>query len=119
VGLPAAVDRELHDANLPELIRRVHAASGGTYGSPRVHAELREGHGVRVGRKRIERLRREAVLEGAYGPPRKARMTIPARRWVAPLSVFSCGVSSSLAWTVPTTCVANPRSISVSPICER
>ena len=37
-------DRELTDAWLTERIRRIHAVSGGRYGSPRVHAMLaREG----------------------------------------------------------------------------
>ena len=36
----------------------------GTYGSPRVWAELRHGLGVRVGRKRVERLMRLAGLAG-------------------------------------------------------
>lgn len=58
-------DRELTDAWLTERIRRIHAASGGRYGSPRVHAMLaREGIGV--GRKRVERLMRAAGLQGAF-----------------------------------------------------
>ena len=40
---------------LLEDIRRIHADSNGTYGSPRVHAALRRG-GRRIGRSRIERL---------------------------------------------------------------
>ncbi|MGV3711814.1 IS3 family transposase [Pseudolysinimonas sp.] len=38
--------------------------SRGTYGAPRVHAELRLGLGVRVGRKRIARLMRNAGIVG-------------------------------------------------------
>jgi putative transposase len=61
----APSDRELTDAWLTERIRRIHAASGGRYGSPRVHAMLaREGIGV--GRKRVERLMRAAGLQGAH-----------------------------------------------------
>jgi putative transposase len=63
-------DRELADAWLIERIRRIHAASGGRYGSPRVHAMLgREG--IRVGEKRVERLMRAAGLQGAHRRRRK------------------------------------------------
>ena len=51
------------DAALVERIGSIHAASHGTYGSPRVHAELREV-GVHVGKKRIARLMRGAGLVG-------------------------------------------------------
>ena len=45
------------------MIRRIHDDCDGTYGMPRVHAELVEG-GCRVGRKRVARLMREAGLVG-------------------------------------------------------
>ncbi|WP_413471531.1 IS3 family transposase [Streptomyces sp. MB09-02B] len=44
-----------------------HADSGGIYGSPRVDAVLKH-EGTRVGRKRVERLIREAELAGAPRP---------------------------------------------------
>lgn len=56
--------REVDDAHLGELIRDVHRASRGTYGAPRVHAELRQGCGVRVGRKRVARLMRIVGVAG-------------------------------------------------------
>src|SRR5690606_32033333 len=59
---PSERDRE--DAALTERIRIIHAESYGTYGAPRVHAELRE-QGVHVGRKRVARLMRQARLQGA------------------------------------------------------
>ncbi len=52
------------DATLLKRVRTVHATSRQTYGSPRVHAELRAG-GEKHGRKRIARLMREAGLAGA------------------------------------------------------
>ena len=45
-------------------IAEIHADSLRTYGSPRVHAELRLEDGVRIGRKRVERLMRNAGLAG-------------------------------------------------------
>lgn len=56
--------RRREDAALRCTIREVHRQSRGTYGSPRVHAELRLGLGIRVGRKRVERLMRQEGIEG-------------------------------------------------------
>ncbi len=52
------------DVELTERIRKIHEHSRGTYGTPRVHAELIT-QGIRVGRKRVARLMRAAGLEGA------------------------------------------------------
>jgi putative transposase len=71
----APSDRELSDAWLLERIRQVHSENRGVYGSPRVHAELRLAHGVRVGRKRVERLMRKAGVSGLI-PKRRGRTTI-------------------------------------------
>lgn len=57
-------DRELGDAWLLEQIKVIHARNGKVYGSPRIHADLRMTEGVRVGRKRVERLMREAHISG-------------------------------------------------------
>lgn len=62
-GRPASA-RELADAALTETITRIHADSRGTYGSPRVHVELVDDHGISVGRKRVARLMRAAELRG-------------------------------------------------------
>jgi putative transposase len=51
------------DAVFLRRIRTIHAASHGTYGAPRVHAELR-AEGRRVGRKRVTRLMRADGLAG-------------------------------------------------------
>jgi putative transposase len=56
--------RHRSDLALRETIREIHRQSRGTYGSPRVHAELRLGLGLRVGRKRVERLMRAEQLQG-------------------------------------------------------
>jgi putative transposase len=53
------------DAALTTTIRAIHANSRGTYGAPRVHAELGDAHGVRCGRKRVARLMRTDGLAGA------------------------------------------------------
>ena len=58
----APSDRALGDAWLIDKIKTIHADSDGTYGARRVHAELRLEHGVRVGRKRVERLMRVGVV---------------------------------------------------------
>lgn len=50
-------------AQLTEAIVEVHDASSGTYGAPRVHAELR-ARGRRHSRKRIARLMRVAGRRG-------------------------------------------------------
>jgi putative transposase len=54
------------DLQLVEVIRDIHTRSRQTYGSPRVHAELRLGRGIRVGRKRVERLMREHRIVGVH-----------------------------------------------------
>jgi putative transposase len=69
--------RSVADQALADQIRRVHARSRGTYGSPRVHVELREA-GVRVGRKRVARLMRRDSLAGVHRR-RFVRTTQPDR----------------------------------------
>jgi transposase InsO family protein len=54
------------DQALTAQIREIHDYSRGTYGVPRVHAELRLGRGVRCSRKRVARLMRAASLCGIY-----------------------------------------------------
>jgi putative transposase len=56
--------RAVEDKMLMKTVRTVHATSRETYGSPRIHAELR-ATGHRHGRKRIARLMRAATLTGA------------------------------------------------------
>ena len=58
------------NADLMGCIRQAHVRSRGTYGAPRVQAEL-QAAGLRVGRRRVARLMREAGLQG-----------VSRRRWV-------------------------------------
>ena len=105
--------RELDDAVLLEQILKIRASHefATTYGSPRVWLELRR-QGVRVGRKRVERLMRGHGLQGAYlrrgwrggstrqNPAHPAapdlverdfRTTAPDRLWVADLTRILTG----------------------------
>ena len=96
--------RAVADRALLRRIRTIHAASQGTYGVPRIHAEL-EDEGVSVGRKRIARLMRGAGLAGvcrrrrprthrarAFGPAgaglveRCSAAEGPDRLWIADIS---------------------------------
>jgi putative transposase len=57
--------RAVADAALALRIGAIHAESRATYGAPRIHAELAFS-GIRVGRKRVARLMRQAGLQGAH-----------------------------------------------------
>jgi len=70
--------RARSDAALGARIGEIHARSRGTYGVPRVHAELRHEDDLRVGRKRIARLMRLLGLEGVHRR-RTTRTTIRDR----------------------------------------
>lgn len=72
VGRPLSA-RSRCDEALTDWIEKIHERSRGTYGAPRVHAELEDEFGVRCGRKRVARLMREAGLEGCHR--RKAKRT--------------------------------------------
>ena len=63
--------RARDDRELLRSVRRIHAQSDGTYGSPRVHAQLRT-EGRRCGRSRVARIMREARLKGC--PRRRFRV---------------------------------------------
>jgi putative transposase len=56
--------RALEDERLKARIAAIHKASYGTYGAPRIHAELRAVDGICIARKRVARLMRELGLEG-------------------------------------------------------
>ena len=72
--------RDRVDAVLLERVRELHAASRRTYGSPRIYRDLR-ADGIRVGRKRVERLMRQAGLSGTVKRRRgKTTIRIPGVR---------------------------------------
>jgi putative transposase len=96
--------RAIEDAALLEQIREFHRASRGTYGTPRIHRDLRAA-GVRVGRKRVARLLKQAGLRGVtrrkwvqttvraeHGRPapdlvqRQFAATAPNQLWVADIT---------------------------------
>jgi len=58
--------RALADQALIGQVREIHARSRGTDGAPRIHAELRLGLDVRVGRKRVARLMRAGGSVGVH-----------------------------------------------------
>nr|AXL05587.1 hypothetical protein [uncultured bacterium] len=90
---PSARDRA--DAELTEKIVAVHDESNGTYGTPRIHAELAD-RGHRHGRKRIARLLREAGRAGR-APKRWRTTTIPDPAATTPADLikrdFSCSAT--------------------------
>ena len=58
--------RDEENELLLKHIQKAHADSRGTYGSPRVHAELTLGLGLVVNEKRVARLMRQAGVRGLY-----------------------------------------------------
>lgn len=63
--------REQDNELLLKQIKQVHADSRGSYGSPRVHAELTLGLGLVVNEKRVARLMRSAGIRGLYARRRR------------------------------------------------
>jgi putative transposase len=96
--------RQVENERLTEQIRRIHQESYGTYGCPRIHAELCE-RGVACNHKRVERLmrlhqiravckcRRRHTTNSAHTLPVAPNLLdqdfgaqAPNRKWVADLS---------------------------------
>lgn len=78
-----ASGRSRRDEQLRKQVRAAHQRSRRTYGSPRVHAELR-ARGERVGRKRVARLMREEGLR--VRARRRARPTTTDSRHSHPVA---------------------------------
>lgn len=73
--------RELYDRDLNRKIKGIHTANRGVYGAPRIHAELRMAYGIRVGRKRVERLMANARISGLLNKKRgKTTVRVPGVR---------------------------------------
>jgi len=68
-------DRTLADMWLTEQITAIHRDTRRVYGAPRIHAELRMTYGIRVGKKRVERLMRNAGISGLV-PKKRGRTSI-------------------------------------------
>jgi transposase InsO family protein/transposase-like protein len=68
--------RAIRHAWLTDLIGQIHQASHGTYGRPRVHAELVLGHGITVGHNTVALLMRRAALQGL--PAHRPAKRVPA-----------------------------------------
>jgi putative transposase len=64
--------RGAEDARLSARIGELHALRRGVYGSPRIWADLILDDGERIGRKRVERLMRQAGLSGLITKKYKA-----------------------------------------------
>ena len=92
------------DSELTARVQEIHANSRGTYGAPRIHAELAEA-GVAAGRKRVARVMRAAGIAGVSrrrGPrttrrevqdrpapdrvERRFEADVPNRLWVADIT---------------------------------
>ncbi len=99
--------RARSDERLTATIRTIHQDSRGTYGMPRVHAELRDT-GTGCSRKRVARLMRAAGLEGVHRR-RSTRTTIQDRDTAPALDLverlFSASCPDTL-WVADITYVA-------------
>ncbi len=70
--------RAMEDEVLLDMIMRIHADSRGTYGAPRIQAELRIAHGIGSSRRRVARSMRQGGLRGVsrrrlHRPPTTVR----------------------------------------------
>ena len=82
--------RRRQDRILLDTIRKVFDRSRRTYGSPRIHRALRAA-GVRISRRRVGRLMREAGL-------RARAATLYRRILVCTGSLPASPIASSIAW---------------------
>ena len=74
-GAPARMERARSDARLARRIREIHKESDGTYGVPRITAELWDA-GIEVNHKRVARVMARIGLQGVH-LRKKVRTTVP------------------------------------------
>lgn len=91
----ASSKHEQVDAELSDAIAAVHDESNGTYGAPRVHAEL-AAQGLRHSRKRIARLMRAAGRRGR-APKRWRTTTVPDPAATLPADLIGRDFSTATA----------------------
>jgi hypothetical protein len=73
--------RAVEDERLLERIREIYELNRRVYGSPRVHAERVIADGEKIGRKRVERLMRQAGISGLFARRRgKTTVRVPGVR---------------------------------------
>lgn len=108
--------RRREDAELTEKIRRHHERSHGTYGAPRIHADLREIDGLSVGRKRVARLMRKAGLTGVHRRTGRVSLTRQDRQATAAPDLIGRDFTASapnLRWTADITYVPTDQGLAL------
>lgn len=85
-------ERAREDERLLSQIRQIFDASGGYYGSPRIHGVLSQ-RGIRVGKKRVCRLMREANLQAKSWKPDRSKAG--TRRFFGELPNRQLGLSTT------------------------
>jgi len=102
-----ACQRQREDAHLIEVLRQAFRTHQGRYGSPRLHAELRD-QGRSIARKRVARLMREA---GLYAKRKRRRVLTTKRDRTHPVASnilrreFSAEEPNT-KWVTDITCIA-------------
>ena len=115
-------DRDLVDLGLISNIYEIWETSGFTYGADRVHGQLRRD-GIRVGRKRVERLMagtgRSCAAAGAAAQPGRIRGTRRHRIWSTVTSPqqhrTGCGSPTPPGSRAARACSGWPPSATCSP----
>jgi putative transposase len=73
---PPSLPRQADELLKPRILEAWND-SDQTYGAPRLHAELRLGDGIAVGKKRVARLMRELEIQGVSRRRGRVRTTVP------------------------------------------